>query len=382
MTCRRPSSANVARRRLLTLAAAVLAASCTPAPRWIAVAGSEAVTLLDGELRPVGRLSPPAAATAILFAPDGASLFLATSSQPGATLLARPPRTGGVLGGGTLEGDTRRLRLTPDGTLLLAALGGAQAGLALVGAQGLRVQHTAVPCDARDVVLSASADRAYVICAEGRVAEVDPDLRLVVKTVDLPVEHSRCGPAGAGISANGTVLFVACAASGVLQYLDRLTLAPFDSVRIPVGATRLVTALGGRRALLVLPNEGSVLVVDIPGRTVRGRVPAAAVSDLAVAADGRRVFALASTRVIVFDAADGRVLRTVPLAEEASLIAVWPGPQEPRMRWDAGAPAPSPPALQPPQARGRKRIDGRAAPQHDLRVRRAKAQPGRVEPDL
>ena len=323
-------------RRLLLTAITPLVTACVPSPRWIAVAGDTAVTVFDRDLRPVGRFPIPAGPRAMLFAPDGASLFVAVSPRPGSTLLIRVPRAGGVLEGRTLEGDARRLRLTPDGSVLLAALGGAAAGLAFTRAQTLAGETLALPCDVRDVVLTASADRAYVVCGEGRVAEVDPILRLVVKTAELPAADAPCAPAGSGLSANGTVLFVACAGSGWLLYLDRVTLDALDSVAVPRGATRFVIALGGRRALLTVPDDGSVVVADLPGRRIRGRTPVAGASDIGVSADGRRAFVVTATALLELDAAEGRVLRSIPLPQGASRVSVWPGPDEPRMRWDNG----------------------------------------------
>jgi DNA-binding beta-propeller fold protein YncE len=272
-----------------------------------------------------------------LFAPDGASLFVAVPAPPGRTRLARLPREGGPPTEVVIEGEASTLRPTPNGATLLAAVSGPGAGLAFASTQSLRVELLEIPCDARDVVLTAPADRAYVLCAEGRVAEVDLDLRLVIKTADLPGGNTGCKPVGADLSANGTVLLVACSASGWLYYLDRLTLAPLDSAQIPVGTSGLVAALGGTRVLLAVPPEGSVVVLDIRGRAIRGRIPVEGIADIAVTADGRRAFVAGASRLLELDAAEGRVLRSVPLGHRPTAVAVWPGPREPRLRWDETA---------------------------------------------
>ncbi|HXV86694.1 MAG TPA: hypothetical protein VD793_08355, partial [Gemmatimonadales bacterium] len=133
------------------------------------------MTLLDAHLRPAARLPVPVPPTAIQFAPDGASLFLALSSPTAPTVarLGRAGRAGAWQEGTALDGEGRRLRIAPDGLLAVVAVAGPLGGLALVHAPTLRLQGAMARCDARDVVLTPSADRALLICGEGQVTEVD-----------------------------------------------------------------------------------------------------------------------------------------------------------------------------------------------------------------
>jgi hypothetical protein len=182
------------------------------------------------------------------------------------------------------------------------------------------------------VVLSPSADRGYLLCREGTVVETDLHLHIVARSASLP-GGIGCDPAGGGLSRNGSALLVACAASGIVWYLDRATLAPFDSVPVPTGATRLVMAPGHRRGLLVVPGMG-IVAVDFPARAARQVLSAPEITDVAVAADGRNAFAITPTHVIAFDVTEAGTGRARPLPQPAAVVAVWPGPSEPRVRWD------------------------------------------------
>lgn len=330
----------IARHRILILLATLVCLACAPAPRWVAVAVPRGVLVFDGSLQPAGRLLLPAPPERLAFAADGASLFAGVSPAPGSAVLARFGRGQGaaLMGGRAAFGGLRRLVLTPDGGTLLLALGG-KVGLGIASAGTLALERPLVGCDATDLVLAAGGERVYVLCGEGRVEEVDPELRLRVKSVKLPAGPAHCRPSAGALSANGTVLFVACAASGQLLYLDRVTLAPFDSVTIAPGAARVVMTPGGGLALLANPGAGALAVVDVRARVVRHIMPIPGAVDVAVAADGR-AFVVGDRRLFEVDAEEGRVLRDRELEEAAAAVAVWPGLHDSRMRWDYGTPDP------------------------------------------
>lgn len=318
--------------RVLT-AACVALTGCAPAPRWLAVGTSDAVVFLDGRLHQVARAPLPIEPQQLAFAPDGASLFIGAAQGPGLSLLARLPREGGALGGTSVEGDVRRLAFTRDGRTLLLATSRGPTGLMVASTATLAVTRIAIACDANDLVATASGERAYLICADGKVVEVDPALQLVVQVADLGGREPRCEPAAAALSANGTVLFVACAASGALLYLDRVTLAPFDSLTIPSGARHL--AVSGRHALLTIPGvEGQLVIVDVRARSVQQVVSLPGALNVAVTAAGRRALVTAPPRIIEVDVDTGQVLQDTTHAGITGSLALWPGPWEPRIRWD------------------------------------------------
>ncbi|HWP37040.1 MAG TPA: hypothetical protein VNL18_05735, partial [Gemmatimonadales bacterium] len=287
-------------------------------------------------LRPAGSVRLPTPPLQLLFAADGASLYAAVSPAPGSTVLARFGRNSAaaLLGKRALFGAVRRLVATPDGQTLLLALGD-RVGLGIADAGTLDVERPLAGCDARDVVLTRGGERAYVLCADDLIAEVDPALRLVVKNVELSATSGRCGTAAGALSANQTVLFVACSASARLLYLDRVTLMPFDSVDIGAGAARLALSPDGRHAVVASPSGGIVEVVDVRARTVRHRLPLPEALDIAVSADGH-AFVVGAERLWEVDVGAGLMAREVALGAPAAAVVVWPGPREPRMRWDHG----------------------------------------------
>jgi DNA-binding beta-propeller fold protein YncE len=298
------------------------------------------VLLFDGELRPAGHVRLPAPAERLLFAPDGASLFAGISPTAGATVLARFGRGQGValVSGRALFGAVRRIALAADGQTLLVALG-SQIGLGIASTGTLAVERPLAGCDANDLVLTETGERVYVLCDEDHIAEVDPALRLVVRKALLSADSIPCRPRAGALSVNGTVLFVACAASGRLLYLDRVTLKPFDSVAVAPGTARLVLTPDGRRALLANPDAGALAVIDVRARTARRFVAIPGATDIAVAADGR-AFVLGARRLVEVDAYEGRVYREIEVDEGARAVAAWPGPAEARMSWGYGAPDP------------------------------------------
>jgi hypothetical protein len=303
------------------------------------VAVPDGVRWFDGDLRPIGRARLPASPAQLLFAADGASLYAGVSPTAGSTVLVRFGRNSGaaVVGERALFGAVRRLVATPDGKTLLLALGGG-VGLGIAAAGTLDTERPLAGCDAQDVVLAAGGERAYVLCADDLIAEVDPALRLVVKNARLSPGSGRCGASAGALSVNGTVLFVACSASARLLYLDRVTLAPLDSVAVGAGAGRLALSADGRHGLLASRGAGTVEIVDLRARVVRHRLHLPEATDIAVAADGR-AFVVGAERLWEVDVGAGRSVREVALDAPAAAVAVWPGPREPRMRWDYGTPS-------------------------------------------
>jgi DNA-binding beta-propeller fold protein YncE len=186
-------------------------------------------------------------------------------------------------------------------------------------------------------------DRAYAVCGESTLVEIDSKLEIVVRSAAVTPADSRNEPAcrtgAVATSPSGSVVYVLCRDSGMLLYIDRHTLTAFDSVDVSAGGHDMVLVPGGRRAVVTRPDAHELVVVDLREREVVSRVHLEAPWSAAVGTDGRHSYV--TTRAIQ---GPGRLLRiklesaTVvgnTQAVSGSLgIALWPSNASPRMRWN------------------------------------------------
>lgn len=326
---------------------------CSPAPRWIAVAaGNRDILLLDGHLHPTRRVELPAQPLALESTGDGASVLLGGATGPQSGLLAWLRRSDGVA---VVErpagGPVRVLSLDREGRLVFALTGGPEGGLSIRNAEDLS-ELRALPICAEPVALAftGEGDRAYVTCRPGTVAEVDPKLEIVVQRAFVSADSGRACQAGRGaLSGNGTLLFVPCAATGRVLYLDRVTLRPWDSVSVAVGVAALAVTPGAV-AVALLPDSASVVLVDLrrKSRLATVATPPDPV-DVVLSAGGRFAFVLAAGRggdgaLLRIDTQTGTVTARRALPGGGRAVYVWPARRESRMHWVGSGPP-----LQPSQ---------------------------------
>ncbi len=344
-------------RRPAVLPLLVLCIACSPAPRWIAVAGGDrSILFFDHLLRLTGRVELAAEPLALESTGDGASLLIGgeTANRSGfVTWLRRSD--GAVVVEQQAAGPVRLLSLDRDGRQVLALTAGPGGGLSIRTADGLN-QMRALPVCAEPVALAFTreGDRAYVTCRPGAVAEVDPKLEIVVQTAFVAADSGRaCGAGRGALSPNGTLLYVPCAATGRVLYLDRVTLRLWDSMSVAVGVGALAVTPGGA-ALALLPDSGSVALVDLrrKRRLATVATPPDPV-DLTLSADGRVALVLAAGRggdgaLLQVDARTGAVMGRAALPGGGRAVYVWPARREARMHWVSSGPA-----LQPSQQRRR-----------------------------
>jgi hypothetical protein len=346
------------------LAALCLLAGCSPAPQWVAVAGGDGAALLlfspdlsrtdtiplHGELRP-GELVLDHG-----FAADGNSLFVLLSHADGALgggALLRVPRAGGGSAQRELltSGTPRALAVLPTGREVLVAATMERDSLTADLLQFVPVDGTArgarvpvCPGELRGTVPFDVLHELYVVCAGDAVAEVDTELRVAVRTVDLPgtgqeAAEARCDPTAVGLSANGTLVFVLCRSSGQLLYLDRVRLTVLDSVEVGSGGTALALTPGRDRGLIARTGHDELLIVDFRRRAVTHRVELAAPRDPVVSSDGKWAYVLGGSSEAPslhrLELRRGEADAQAMLPPGAGGVDVWPGHKSPVMRWRA-----------------------------------------------
>jgi len=283
----------------------------------------------------------------VAFAPDGASLWVTVASDSAAALLRVRRQDGRALERLPLADVPTVVRVLPGGrTVLVAGMparerqsgsGEPRGALHFLPATSADDPVRLAVCDGevRDVVPLDALHRLYVICEGDAVAEVDTELRIVIRTVPLATEAETgtCSAGAGGRSANGTVILVLCEATGRLLFLDRVRLSPLDSVELGAGARGMVQTPGWREAFVVRTAEGSLLIVDLGRRRVRAEVAMPSPTVPAVSSDGRWAYGVGGGALFRLDVGSAVVETTVEVPDWAGRVAVWPGYRSPVMRW-------------------------------------------------
>ena len=327
--------------------------ACAPEPRWLAVGGSTSVDVLapDGGASTLTSIDGAAIGTrgrisAIEFGPDGSSIYLGITHSTGSALAWVNRATGVSLERLQLPRDSlTTLRLLKDGRSLAAttvsrgdasvsALHIIPTDLATLGARISLCSGVAVGLATQGV-----RDRMYAVCRGDELVEIDHKLGVRVRSVQLspPAGRVPCEAADLHTSANGSVVFVLCAGSGTLLYLDRVRLTPYDSLAVGTGGARLARTPEGRYVAITRPSASELVIVDVRRRRIVHRLPIAGASDVTIGIDGRSAFVTAATatqrtlyRVTL---TTGAVVSQQLTISDARRVAVWPGPKSPKMRW-------------------------------------------------
>ena len=333
-------------RRGLGLAALGLLTACSPAPRWVAVAGDGAATILlfSADLSHADTISLQSALDTtetvrdVAFAPDGASLWVTVASDSAGALLRVRREDGRAVERLPLAGVPTVVSVLPDARAVLAAVAGEPRGVVhFIPTTSADDPVRLAVCggEVRDVVPLDALNRLYVICEGDTVAEVDTELRITIRTVPLAAdaETGACGAGAGGRSANGTVIFVLCEATGRLLYLDRVRLSPLGSVELGAGVRGMVQTPGWSEALIVRPAGDRLLVVDLGRRRVRAEIEMPHPTPPSASGDGRWAYGVGNGALFRLDVGRAAVETTVEVPDWAARVAVWPGYRSPVMRW-------------------------------------------------
>ncbi len=353
---------------LVATAAILLAlAGCTPRPRLIAVATEHSVIFYDAALNPRdtvnlreitrGELVP----RAMLFGGDGTSVILALDGGTAGTLVQVGRFEGTLLKQIALTGEHPD-QIVPfaDGhrflTLGRAAESAADSARGVASLVSLSFREaTRVRlglCDGDPVGAAVHSDgkKAFVVCDTDAVVELDAELGRVVRHSRLDPTNSnagRCGAAGIALSPNETLLLVPCRLSGWLLYLDRVTLAPFDSVAIGPGGQRLLVSSRLPGTLLISGDRQLLRVVLSAHRVDTLATLPGPVRAFARSADARSVYGAlgdGTNGLVRLDPTTGIAVAKATGPPGVGAIAVWPGVEAPVMTWLAEPPARGHPA--------------------------------------
>lgn len=328
---------------LLTIVACTIVA-CAPEPRWIAVASTDGdLSFLDGDLRPVATWRLDGRPTALESSGDGLGILVGSGAgggRGGGSIAWLRRTDGAAVLRREFAGPIRGLWLDRTGRNVVALVGGEFGGLRILRADSLTEARAVSICpEPVSMVFAPDGDRAYVTCHPGAVVEVDLLLGIVVRSAWLGADSGRaCGAGRGDLSANGTLLYVPCAATGRLLYLDRATLRLWDSLAVGAGLAQ-VAVTPGAVALALLPDSDRVVLVSL-----RTKMPLAEASitnpvDIALSAGGRLAFILGAGRgraaaaLLEINAEGGSELRRARLPPGARAVHVWPSRREPRIYW-------------------------------------------------
>jgi DNA-binding beta-propeller fold protein YncE len=310
------------------------------------------VLFFDRRLRAAGSARLPMEPLALESTGDGASILAggSTGAQSGMIAWLRRSDRRVVVEQAT-PGPVPVVSLDREGSEALVLTAGTDARLSFRSTSQLAPTRS-LPVCSEPVALSFTqdGDRAYVTCRPGSVAEVDPRLQMVVQTALVGADSGRaCGAGRGALSANGTLLYMPCAASGQILYLDRVTLRPWDSVFVARGVGSLAVTLGAMAAALV-PDSNRLALVDMrrKRRLASISLPPNPV-DVSLSASGRLAFVLTAGlggegALWELDLQSGAVLARGAIPGGGRAVHVWPGRREPRMRWVG-----LPPSLEAPQ---------------------------------
>lgn len=328
-------------------------AACTPPPQFVAVVESDGggIALLDSDLSPVGTLTTGSVGAdrrviTAAFSNGGSVVYVADSGQANSVAALR--RHDGVtidridLPTGLVA---RSLKPLPDGKTLLISRQSTEessngGGLSFHATTELTTETSLELCEGRPDGITAmrSGERAYIRCAGTalKIVEVDLQLRRLVRTVDHGLPEP-CGHGDIALSRTDSFLFATCPESGLLIYLDRLTLEQRASISVGVGASLLAVSPTGPRALVVRELSAEIVLVDLMNRTIEARLSLPGTPrTVAVTGDGARGLVATDDDtvgvVLALDMANLEQIATVRGLGGRGITS-WPGASSPTVAW-------------------------------------------------
>ena len=338
----------------------MLTAACTsPSIRIAVTSGADGTAVIyDADLvrieaHDLGAALGGAQPAGSWLAYDGTSLLAAVATGPGGTIARARLADGSLLERiDFYRGRPFRVYPVFDGESVYALTNdpteaGDRGTLHVLGYDLAARSDPVALCDASALGLAATraAEDIFVLCDGDTLVEVDRKLRTRIRVAPVAADSSdtACNATDLAMSSTGTVLFVLCAGTGTLRYLDHLTLEPIDSVRVGTGARRLVRAPDGQHVAVLRPDDLEVVLVDVRRRRITGTVATSQPpTDAAVNSDSRSVFvAMGSAdgpgRLLEIAFATGEILADTPTVTAPISVSVWPGDESPVMRWQRRA---------------------------------------------
>lgn len=281
--------------------------------------------------------------TAVRFGLDGTALYLAMHSNETAAVVRVARATGSVLEQLSVPDDSLTgLWLLRDGRTLVAAgtttLYFLPTDLSDTGGQIAICEETIT-----GVTPFGVRGRAYAICGESTLVEIDSELQIAVRSAAVTPADSPdgviCGTGGVATSPTGSIVYLLCRRSGMLLYIDRLTLTTFDSVAVGAGGQEMALVPNGRRTVITRPGAGELVVVDLRKREVESRIAMESPWSVAVGMNGRHAYVTTHEdqshgRLLLVNLEDAAVTGYTPAPPGPLAITLWPSARSPKMRWN------------------------------------------------
>jgi YVTN family beta-propeller protein len=165
----------------------------------------------------------------------------------------------------------------------------------------------------------------------GRVAVVDLVAHTVVRTIDLPVRHTRMGPQDIKIAPDGSVFYVADSEEGGVWVIDGAATTVLREIPTGKGAHGLYLSRDATKLYVTNRLDSSVSVLDAYTGAVETKwiIPGGASPDMGnVTADGTQLWLSGrySRAVYVLSTSDGHLITQIPVGDGPHGLCVWPQP--------------------------------------------------------
>ncbi len=343
----------------VVLAVGLALAACSPQPIWIAVADSsnQHVMLFDETLAHVDtrafeyRDGPLGHSQHVHVSNGGAALLLGFARHDGNDVILRVRIADGQL----VDQWPIAKQPVPEPWMYLHAsrtlvgfyrppssADSTPASLSLVTPDRDWAEDRLEICHGRPRGLASfnRGERLFVACdgEPSTIVEIDTARRRVVRTSSEGLE--ACRPGDAALSRTQGILFVLCEESGKLLFKDRVTLRTIDAVDVGAGARALLVRPDRPEALLLFPDRNELIVVDLAVQSVRARMATDfPPRDATLSGSGRVAYVTTSRQnggegaILMVDLAPAEITATASLPAGASALALWPGPESPKLDW-------------------------------------------------
>jgi YVTN family beta-propeller protein len=166
---------------------------------------------------------------------------------------------------------------------------------------------------------------------DGRIAVVDVVAHQVLRTVDMPVRHTRMGPQDIKLAPDGSVFYIADSEQGGVWVLDGAATKVLREIPTGMGAHGLYLSRDATKLYVTNRHEGSVSVLDAYTGAVltKWTIPGGGSPDMGnVTADGTQLWlsGRSDNAVYVLSTADGHLLRKLAVGDGPHGLCVWPQP--------------------------------------------------------
>jgi YVTN family beta-propeller protein len=166
---------------------------------------------------------------------------------------------------------------------------------------------------------------------DGRIAVVDVVAHQVLRTVDMPVRHTRMGPQDIKLAPDGSVFYIADSEQGGVWVLDGAATTVLREIPTGMGAHGLYLSRDATKLYVTNRHEGSVSVLDAYTGAVltKWTIPGGGSPDMGnVTADGTQLWlsGRSDNAVYVLSTADGHLLRKLAVGDGPHGLCVWPQP--------------------------------------------------------